>query len=190
MIKIILLLLLLSVSETQVFAQTQDLSSAPKAKNIIYGELATYLFSAWGSINYERILNDKMSFRAGIGTGANGYWTVVGGYGSTLMFNYFPVGIKHRLELGIGASATYTNSGAAAFSGLTHYYFTFLNGQEYSNPPNQPFSLNRINRWWFGPAVSLAYRYQPKYGGFFFRTGLTVVNQFGLPIQISLGYTW
>jgi len=60
------------------------------------------------------------------------------------MFNYFPVGIDHRFEIGVGASATYVSSlqDRFKFEPFTDYIDT--------------------KSWLFLPAGSLAYRYQPR----------------------------
>jgi hypothetical protein len=173
-----LLLVVLFLSPAWLFCQRQDSLASRGATNIVYGEVATMVFWTWGSVNYERMLNERSSVRIGVG---GGYFSVpaeraISGYGATVMYNYFPIGVEHRLELGIGVAIANTTGPSVD---LPPVYASFS---------DIPPELTRL--WWYGPAVSIGYRYQPRDGGFLFRVGATLVNLFGFPLQVSLGYVW
>jgi hypothetical protein len=182
---IILLIAMLTLSESRMLGQAQDIQPLPKTSNILYGEVSTLLFVGWASVNYERMINEQMSIRGGLGVGYTFIPAEGGchGYGPTFMFNYFPVGVEYRLELGVGVAAMYSipTPGRINLKPFP-FYFPFPGGER--------DDLRLTPHWWVGPAISIGYRYQPENGGFFFRAGATLTNLFGFPFQVSFGHVW
>lgn len=148
-----------------------------KAKNLVYLELlgSGLLYS----VNYERMLSDDLSVRAGFS-----YWSMSLSASNAsdrasakvevvtvpLLFNYFVGGRDHKLELGAGAVAMYASASASSGS-------------------------SRISGEGVGIAGAgvVGYRYSPADGGFVFRAGFTpLVGKGGvLPWGgVSLGGTF
>ncbi|MDB5034684.1 MAG: hypothetical protein JWQ98_1925 [Chlorobi bacterium] len=128
-----------------------------RARNIIYGESASGLIVAAGSINYERCLTDHISLRAGAGLGhmfSNGFH---GSGGGLFMLNCFSDGKYPGIEFGAELS--------------------------YSLPKNDMIitSMNPT------PAISFGMRFQTEGEGLFGRIGLTYDFRFGFPLQLSIG---
>lgn len=129
-----------------------------KAKNVVYLELlgSGLLYS----VNYERMLSNDMSVRAGFS-----YWSMSASSGNgqssssaklevmtaPLLFNYFVGGRNHQLELGAGGVVVYAS--ASASSG----------------------SSSKLSGEGVGVAGTgvVGYRYSPADGGFVFRAGFT-----------------
>lgn len=124
---------------------SQDIS---KAKNIIYFDVGLIL---WGNsiavgmgLNYERMLNDNVSIRAGANIGFFGTYVIGDKISGTCIG--FPVTLnyltnnKNKFEAGLG-------------------------GGPWVN-------LNQENSLSFFPAIKLGYRYQPDEKGLMFKAGL------------------
>jgi hypothetical protein len=182
---IMLLIAGVLLNGTSLLCQVHQVELTPRTSHIIYGEVSSLLFVSWASVNYERMINEKLSLRGGLGLGYTFIPAEGGsfGYGPTFMLNYFPVGEEYRLELGAGVAAVYSipSQGRNNIKPFP-FYFPFPGGER--------DDLRFTPHWWIGPAVSIGYRYQPKDGGFFFRAGATLTNLFGFPFQVSFGHTW
>ena len=152
------------------------------ARNVIYGEVATGIVVGAISVNYERMVNDWLSLRAGIGAAVS----------PDLHFNFcFDFSGTGCTEDGSGPQDD------VHFSGGFTFMANFLVGSE--SPwmlelgvgaslmfgKGQLFDLEAdVN---VAPAASISARYQPLDGGFFFRGGLLWTYGVGLPIGFSFG---
>jgi hypothetical protein len=141
------------------------------ARNVIYFEFASMILGGSLSLNYERLVAPDLWLRFGYGVGAisgidNDYgW----GQGPLLMGLFLP-GRNSKFELGLGGSFMYGNLKAFQRNSSRNY-------------------ISQAD-WWFIPAASIGYRYQPSDGGLLFRIGLTYVYYGGFPLQISFGYAF
>lgn len=138
-----------------------------RADDVFYAELVPIII--WGnmSINYERVVADRFSIRAGVGSGyhliAPLFSETKGGgcFSALFMLNYMTQG-AHKIEISGGVSYTLENKKEK--NGGTDSYFL--------------------------PAISIGYRYQPVYEGFMFRVGFVFANLYQFGPQVSLGYAF
>ena len=157
-------------------------SALRTARNVIYGEVATGIVVGSLSVNYERMVTDWLSLRAGVGVAVSPDWHF------NLCFDFS------------GSGCTEDGSGSqddTNFSGGLNLMANFLVGGENAwmlelglgaslmFGKGQLFNLGAdVN---VSPAASLSARYQPLDGGFFFRGGLLWTYGVGLPIGFSFG---
>ena len=147
-------------------AQDADVGSAPQpdqAKNALYVELATLIFTGAASINYERILTDNVSLR--VGYGVAGAFFVVGtasGNGPQVMAHFFFGEGTAKFELGAGA--------AFMFSEATEFIFD-----------------TSADELLIFPSIALGLRLQPYDGGFFGRFGTAWTYGYGIGFVAGLG---
>lgn len=162
-------LLLISAIGNLVFSQ-EDSISDHKAHEIVYVEVATILLVGSGSINYEYLLKNGFSLRAGLGLGYMfnvTHGTTKNAYGPLTMLYYSFPETRSKMEVGLGGSLMNLTDRMSS-------EVKFLDGEG----------------WRLTPSLSIGYRYQPNAENLFFRIGFTYVYLFGGPIQISFGKTF
>jgi hypothetical protein len=156
-----LLIIFLLITTLNCYSQSFD----SKAKNIIYIDLGVFLSRGIGTLgiglNYERMLSNNVSIRAGVNIGIFG--VAEGGDGFSGTGVSFPVTInyltnnKNKFEAGIG--------------GGPHF--------ETGNYKDKGVS--------FFPAIKLGYRYQPDEKSAIFKIGAEVPANFYLSFA-GVGY--
>jgi hypothetical protein len=133
------------------------------AKNILYIDLATVLLSGYCNISYERLFTNFISMRVGYGYGYLVHSIADGpttnGQTLCLLVNFLCFEGNSKLEFGMGA--------------------TYLMEEEVFGPP----------KYKLGYAFSCNYRYQPKYGGFIFKTGMSLLYP-GFGFNFAIGHAF
>jgi hypothetical protein len=139
-----------------------DESSTFIAKNIVHANIGIipflFVLSVGGSINYERMLNETFSIRAGYGTAYTMFFfsTTYFSKGGILMLNAMTKGDR-KLEGGFGITLT-SSANQTQSNSLQPVYACF----------------------------TIGYRYQTQKGGLIFRTGLCgIVN---MEVGLFLGW--
>ena len=145
----------------------------PPASNVLHLEFATLGITGALSLNYERVFQEHWTLRVGLGGGylilpLGILFTASQGMGAQVMANYLFFDSNHHLELGAGFSVM----------------FVFTEGVFALSVPVGGYAVE------FFPALSVAYRYQRRDGGFFIRTGIMWSFGFGIPIGGSLGWAF
>jgi hypothetical protein len=150
------------------------------AKNLLHAELATGAIGGVGlaafSVGYERMLTDNLSARVGFGvTGGQrdsfglggGERHEIRGFGGYAMVNGL-FGDTHKLEVGLGAAY----------------------GVATRKTRDASYVVTEQDSEWLTPQASLAYRYQPAEGGFFFRVGAVWSLNWGTPLGLGAGWAF
>ncbi len=133
-------------------------------KNNVYIDAGYLLLIYYYNINYERMLTEYISLRLGYGY-AETIGSLAGGCCNkkgenlNILFNLLLFEGNSKVEIGLGVS----------YIGFNKYYLDY----------NQIFSNS----------FSIGYRYQPKYGGIFFKVGISKFYP-GAGLNLSLGYTF
>lgn len=143
------------------------------AKNNLYIDFATVIFSGYINLNFERMITKFLSLKFGYGFG----------YYNTLPILIFFPEIDFYSEYNLMLNLLIGKDNSKFDIGLGASYFRVLEQQHY-NTGSRGFS----------PAISLGYRYQPRYGGLIFRFGGTWLFGDGdvsvCGLHFSLGYTF
>ena len=140
------------------------------AKNNIYFDAGFIQYINYYNINYERLLSKKISIRIGYGyaksLGSLGDGAGKDGEILSLLCNFLLNKGESKFEIGIGAT------------------YCWKKTQERINEDYQDIIERTYS---FTPAVG--YRYQPQYGGLFFKAGISIFYP-GAGLNLSLGYTF
>ena len=135
----------LRATDLQVEHNANARKTDSSAMNAVYFELAGN--AVFYSVNYDRMLTEHFSLRAGI-EGMDAFHTMA----VPLMINYLFGSGDHRLELGLGGVFF-----SEADDGLLWYRNLFT---------------TRVTSY---TTATVAYRFHPKGGGFLFRIGFTPI---------------
>lgn len=139
----------------------------PEARHVIHFELAGLGLNGSASISYEHLVGDHGGVRVGLGYAAlNGFDGDGRGVGAFAMWDFLFGRGASRFELGLGLSVLFQSDA---------YDWCWVGG---------------LDGTCVDPQLSIAYRHQPRAGGFLFRAGLMWTLSYGMPLGIGAGWAF